>query len=314
MSDNYYPFEVLLAVKKATKKGYYNEGDDIGEWRKSFIGRFLTKWPNAGKTLDVFSAVLGHAPTWDDITDSNLRDLREALSNGRCPSSVKTLCSQVKAVLNANNYDVHKGKDPLEVCDINRSLKMKRNPSEAVYLTQDELERLNDVRTINATERYVKRVFMIEALTGARHIDAERISSKHANTRKKSLTYRAVKTGNQVTVPLHRWLGQYLAKDDSEEPVTRMATFNDTLRSLCCRAHINEPVTLTRRGAEEQGPKWQFVSSHTGRRTFATLLFLHGSAVTTIARLMGHSDPQITWRNYICADKEIDETTLQFFK
>jgi len=64
---------------------------------------------------------------------------------------------------------------------------------------------------------------------------------------------------------------------------------------------------------EHQGPKWKFVSSHTGRRTFATLLYLHGSGVTTIANLMGHSNPQITWRNYICAEKSLDEHTLQFF-
>lgn len=313
MSDSYFPFEVMRAVKAASKRGYFDAGDDIGEWRKSFVGRFLTKWPNACKTLDVFSSVLGHKPTWDDITDRNLLDLREALAQGRCPSSVKTLCAQVKAVLNANNYDVHKGKDPLAVCDINKSLTGKRNPSEAVFLTQDELNRLDRVRTINASERYVKRVFMIECLTGARHIDAERISIKHVNTRSKTLTYRAVKTGNQVSVPMHKMLGQYLVHHDEDEPVTRMASFNDTLRSLCCRAGINDPVTLTRRGEEQQGPKWKFISSHTGRRTFATLLFLHGSAVTTIARLMGHSDPQITWHNYICADKEIDEKTLQFF-
>jgi len=312
MSDNFYPIEVMRAVTMAAKRGYFNEGDDIGEWRKSFIGRFLTKWPNAGKTIDVFASVIGHEPTWEDITDRNLRDLREALAQGRCPSSVKTLCAQVKAVLNANNYDVHKGKDPLEVCDVNKSLTAKRNPSEAVHLTQEELKRLNSVKTLNAVERYVKRVFMVEALTGARHIDAERISSKHINKRANTLTYRAEKTGNQVTVPVHKWLAAYLDNDDVE-PVTRMATFNDTLRSLCNRAQIIEPVTLTRRGKEQQGPKWMFVSSHTGRRTFATLLFLHGSSVTTIARLMGHSNPQITWRNYICAEKELDEHTLEFF-
>ena len=311
--SEYYPFEVMRAVKMATKKGYYSDGDDIGEWRKSFVGRFLTKWPNAGKTLDVFSTVLGHEPTWEDITDSNLRDLREALAQGRCPSSVKTLCAQVKAVINANNYEVRKDKDPLAVCDISRSLKVKRSPSEAVYLTQAELERFNKVKALNGIEQYVKRVFMVEALTGARHIDAERITLDHVNKRSKTVTYRAVKTGNQVVVPLHKWLMQYLTRNDVEGYVKRMATFNDTLRSLCCRAGINENVTLTRRGEEQQGPKWEFVSSHTGRRTFATLLFLHGSSVTTIAQLMGHSNPQITWRNYICAEREIDENTLRFF-
>lgn len=314
MSDVFIPFEVMRATKFASKRGYFIEGDDIGEWKNTFVGRFFTRWPNNGKTIDVFASVLGHIPTWADINDRNLRDLRDALSEGRCPSSVKTLCAQVRAVISANAYEVHKDKDPMEICDISNSLKVKKNTSDAVYLTQDELERLHRVKTISPAERYVKRVFMVEALTGARHIDAERISLKHVNKRNDTLTYRAEKTGKPVTVPFHRWLGEYLIHHDQDQPVTRMATFNDLLRSLCCRAHINDVTTLTRRGQEQQGAKWQFVSSHTGRRTFATLLFLHGSDVPTIARLMGHSDPQVTWRNYICAERQFDEHTLEFFK
>lgn len=303
--------ELARAAEIALKRGYFNmESDDINVWKNSFVGRFLARWPKCAKTIDVFASVLGHVPTWDDITDTNLRDLREALSNGRCPSSVKTMCAQLKAVLNAYAYEVHNGKDPLAICDIAGALKVKRNTSDAVYLTQGELERLHNVNTISDNERYVKRVFMVEALTGARHIDAERISSKHCSNG--SLTYRAEKTGRPVIVPVHKWLEEYLDTSDVA-PVTRLATFNDLLRSLCCRAHIDGMVTLTRRGEEQQGPKWQFVSSHTGRRTFATLLFLHGTDVTTIARLMGHSDPQVTWRNYICAERQLDDHTLQFF-
>lgn len=307
----FFSFEVMRAVEVAAKRGYFNmESDDINVWKNSFVGRFLARWPKCAKTIDVFASVLGHVPTWDDITDSNLRDLREALSQGRCPSSVKTMCAQLKAVLNAYTYEVHNGKDPLAICNIAGALKVKRNTSDAVYLTQEELERLHGVNTISDAERYVKRVFMVEALTGARHIDAERISSRHCSNG--LLTYRAEKTGRPVIVPVHKWLEEYLDTSDVA-PVTRLATFNDLLRSLCCRAHIDGMVTLTRRGEEQQGPKWQFVSSHTGRRTFATLLFLHGSDVTTIARLMGHSDPQVTWRNYICAERQLDDHTLQFF-
>lgn len=310
-ATSFFSVEVMRAVEVAAKRGYFNmQCDDINTWKNSFVGRFLARWPKCAKTIDVFASVLGHVPTWDDITDSNLRDLREALSQGRCPSSVKTMCAQLKAVINANAYEVHSGKDPLAICDIAGALKVKRNTSDAVYLTQAELERLHNVATINGNERYVKRVFMVEALTGARHIDAERITARHCNGG--SLTYRAVKTGRPVVVPMHKWLAAYL-DEDNEAPVTRLATFNDLLRSLCCRAAINGAVTLTRRGEEQQGPKWRFVSSHTGRRTFATLLFLHGTDVPTIARLMGHSDPQVTWRNYICAEKEVDEHTLRFF-
>lgn len=312
--ETFIPDDLLRAVEVAVKRGYFDEGRcDINEWKNSFVARFLARWPKNGKTIDVFASVLGHLPTWKDITDRNLRDLREALSQGRCPSSVKTLCSQVMAVINSNAYDVNKGKDRLEVCDIGKSLSVKRNASQAVYITQAELERLHKVEPKKPIERYVKRVFMVEALTGARHIDAERISMHHCNKDTGLLTYRAEKTGKPVTVPIHRWLEQYLVSDD-ETPVTRLATFNDVLRSLCYRAGIRDIVTLTQRGKEKQGPKWQFISSHTGRRTFATLLFLHGTEVTTIATLMGHSSPQVTWKNYICAERRVDEHTLEFFQ
>lgn len=306
--------EVLNGLRFAEKRGYYRMGDDTEEWRKTFVGRFFTKWPKCGKTIDVFKSLLGHVPTWADITDANLRDLRDLLSEGRCSSSVKTMCNQLKAVINANMYDVRKDKDPLEVCDISKSLSVKRNPSEAVYLTREELERFHRVKPYSDTQQYVKRIFMIEALTGARHVDAERICLHHLDVKKGTLTYRAEKTGNPVTVPIHKWLMQYLVNQDQGVKPKTLNTFNDTLRQLCFRANIRDIITLTRRGEEQQGPKWRFVSSHTGRRTFATLLFLHGAGIPDIARLMGHSDPQITWRNYICAEKEIDERTLSFFK
>lgn len=311
--NEYLPIELRRAIAMAKKRGLFDEEkDDVKVWKNSFVGRFLTRWPNAGKTIDVFTSVLGHVPEWSDITDANLRDLRDALGNGRCPSSVKTLCSQVKAIINANTYDVHKDKDPLAICDMGNSLKVKRSASQAVYLTQKELERLHKVVPKNPAEAYVKRVFMVGALTGARHTDAERLSLKHVNTEKNTLTYRARKTGKPVTVPVHRWLPEYLDHDGVQE-VGRLASFNDILRSLCYRAEIRDIVTLTRRGQEQQGPKFRFVASHTARRTFATLLFLHGSSIPIIARLMGHSDPQLTWRNYICAESKYDDHTLQFF-
>ena len=310
----YIPDEVKNAASVASKRGYFDaDNEDINEWRDTFIGRFLSRWPGQCVTLDVFKAVLGHKPTWADITDRNLRDLRDALLVGRCPSSVKTMCAQLKSVLNANAFNVHLDKDPMELCDTSNALSVKRNPSQAVYLTQQELERLDKVHTISPVERYVKRIFMIEALTGARHIDAERISPQHINNENGTLVYRAEKTGKPVTVPAHKMLPKYL-DDTGCTKVNRLTTFNDTLRSLCFRAGIRENITLARRGEEQQGPKWSFVSSHTGRRTFATLLYLHGVNVDTIAQLMGHSNPMTTLKNYICDQRGLDEKTLAFFK
>ena len=70
-------------------------------------------------------------------------------------------------------------------------------------------------------------------------------------------------------------------------------------------------------GKEETGKKYRFVSSHTGRRSFATNLSKKGVPLEQIAVMMGHTSNgmpniQMTQR-YIVGKTEIDSNTLRLF-
>ncbi|UVV52623.1 hypothetical protein NXY15_24270 [Bacteroides thetaiotaomicron] len=62
-----------------------------------------------------------------------------------------------------------------------------------------------------------------------------------------------------------------LPKEEVSDP-----TFNNNIRNICRKAGITEAVKVFKAGKEVEGEKWEFVSSHTARRSFATNLYLRG--------------------------------------
>lgn len=77
-------------------------------------------------------------------------------------------------------------------------------------------------------------------------------------------------------------------------------------------------VTVYKGGRTQTAPKYKFVATHTGRRTFATILSLRGCPLEQISLMMGHSNgnvPNITMTaGYICAKKKINNSVIALFK
>ena len=141
-------------------------------------------------------------------------------------------------------------------------------------------------------------------MTGARRCDAERLSMNNCDIETNTLSYVPQKTpGIVVTVPVDERLNlRDLLREDSELDYCD-DTFNIVIRKICKDCKIDSICTLRRRGKEETGPKWQFVSSHTARRSFATNLYLAGVSIEDIAILMGHGKNIETTKRYICAER-----------
>ena len=185
-------------------------------------------------------------------------------------------------------------------------------PSQHIYLSEQEVEVIHYYYPQTEREQFVKKVFMIEALTGARNVDSLRMRRDNCNEQTDSITYISQKTKTQISLPVHRWLMQYLV-DKTDLEISPQA-FNDTLRGICEKCGFNEELTLYVRDQWVTGPKWIFVSSHTGRRSFATNLFIRGADPSLIAKYMGHSSPDITIKSYIVGYRQADERVLSFFK
>jgi integrase len=281
----------------------------------SFSGTWCRKHPGRITTLVRLRDIIGRTPEWEDLTDDTLSDLKEDMLSEMSPNSVRTICAELKAILNRNSAT-----KPIKSKTFSTILKSKKVPSQNVYLTSAELKRLHNYQPMNERERYAKFMFMRECLTGARCVDCRRftIANLHTIDGTEYLTYVPQKHPVEVSVPVHRWLLQYLVDDwaDNERNI-RNDHLNEPIRDMCRKCGITDEVSVFSNGKTKVGKKYQFIATHTGRRTFATLLSLKGCPLEQIAIMMGHISgnvPNITMTsNYICARKKISKQVLALF-
>lgn len=301
--------EQRVKYRLPISKGYFDDYSLL--WRTTkFDGVWLWKHPNRVNEFETFKEIIGHVPTWSDLTNRNLRLFVELTSERLCQNSVRTVCAELKAII--NDYHNEESIPSDQYADI---LNIPKDASEATYLSRKELERIRRYKPRSPQERAIVAVFMIEALTGARHVDSERITMNNVNTDTGTLHYTAKKTHKSVSIPAHSWLMDYLPKDAEDlknRPKACLMTFNRTIRRVCQACNISTETTLYRRGREETAPKWQFISSHTARRSFATNLRLFGAELGLISELMGHSNTEMTL-HYIKEKSIVPEKVLAYF-
>lgn len=302
-------WEQKKKLKAAIKYGFLDDFEkNPREWKHSLVGAMMWRYPNRCPTINRLKNIVGHLPTWDDITDEVLRDFVDDTLEAITASSAQTICAELKAVLNEN-------KKKIPSTEFMRILTLRGEASQAVYLTREEMQRIIDYKPMTKIERYVRRNFLVEFMTGARRCDAEKLTISNCNPGTGTLSYVPQKTPNiVVTVPVDERLRlRNLLAERINKPMT-IDTFNSTLRRICMMCNIDTPCTLFRRGALVTEPKWKLVSSHTARRSFATNLFLAGVSLEDVALLMGHGKNIETTKRYICADREISSNVMAYFQ
>lgn len=284
------------------------------EWH-SFSGAWCRKHPNRVSTLVRLRDILGKNPDWEDLTDDVLSDLRDNMMEEVAPNSVRTICAELKAILNRNAAT-----KPIQSKTYASILSVKKTITKSVYLTNAEVKRLHLYEPDNDLERYVKAIFMRECLTGARCVDCRGLSlaNVHEVDGVRYVTYVAQKHPVEVSVPMHRWLEPYLTDAWPGVNVNiRTDHFNEYIKVICRKCGIDEPTTVFNQGKSKTGKKHEFVTTHTGRRSFATNLFLRGCPLDQIALMMGHvngNTPNITMTaNYICAKRNISKAVINLF-
>ena len=266
----------------AIRKGYFATYDGYA-WRHTFYGAFIWKHPGRVKVVNIFKSIIGHAPQWEDLTDDNLHDFREQIIDSYAPNSARTIFAEVNAVIRENSSK------PVPSLKFGEVLHAKKVPTQAVFLTDDEIARINAYHPRSLAMRHAKRMFMLECLCGARLSDCIRLSSDNLSLDGRTITYVSVKTRSEVTVPVHPWLRQYLERTSPREPETlSVMSYNNNIRDMCRACGIDSMAKVFHAGRDRRGRKYEFVSTHTGRRSFATNLALKGVAIEQIAMMMGH--------------------------
>lgn len=268
------------------------ENYSFREWKKSFTAVFLAKNTNRPQVLRMMCEALDkNTIEWADLTRVNLATITTYIKSKVAPNSACTYLNIIKALLNEYSEE---GIIPCK--SLSGVLNGKKVPSQHIALTEEELNALDNYIPKSKTESDVICVFMRACLTGSRCSDAKRLTKR--NISDGVLSYVSQKTKTEVNQPLHKRLGKYLYKPYKEHDT---CTTNRTIQRICRRLGMTEEVQLYVGGKLKKGEKWEFVTMHTARRTFCTILAQKDVPVEVIRTLAGHSTSDMTDR-YICLD------------
>lgn len=274
-------------------------------WKKTFAGVFLHKHAERSKVLLMMGEALEtDRVKWGQLTRVNLAKITEYITSKVAANSACTYLSIIKALL--NEY-WEEGIIPCK--SLSGLLTGKRAPSQHIALTEEELKALDEYIPRSPTERHVKNLFMRCLYTGCRCSDAKKLTIE--NVSNGILSYVSQKTRTEVNQPVHNRLYKYLTESCGDHSATSNRT---TIQRICKRLGFNEEVQLFVSGELKRGKKWQFVSMHTARRSFCTILAKKDVPVETIRTLAGHSTTTMTDR-YICIDgKKPGANAMAFFR
>jgi tyrosine type site-specific recombinase len=273
-------------------------------WKKGFVGAFITKNPTRPQVVRMMCEAL-HLSTikWEDLTKVNLATVTEYIKSVVSPNSSCTYISLIKALLNEYSEE---GIIPCK--NFSSVLSSKKVPSQHIALTEEELKALDAYRPKSKTELDTKIIFMRACLTGSRSSDAKNLSRK--NVSNGILSYVSRKTKTEINQPVHKQLSKYLDKPHKEHLT---AVLNRTIQRICKEIGMTEEVQLYVGGKLQKGQKWEFVTMHTARRTFCTILAQKDVPVEVIRTLAGHSTTTMTDR-YVCIDgKKPGVNAMTFF-
>ena len=303
-------YEQNKKFRYAIDCGYFDDWESNQRaWRHTFCGAFIWKYPTRIKVLNIFSDILGRKPLWDDINDDLLRDIVNELTEQKLAmSSVKTMCAELKALLNENRRRVPSA-------DFAKILSVKGAATKSVYLTAQEMEQFISYVPQTDTEQFVHRNFCVGMLTGARLVDATRLTISNCDIETGMLSYVPQKTpGIVVHVPVDERHGLRMFLADVSRIDCGRDTYNETLRKICRNVGINSICTAVKAGQSRIAEKYHHVSSHTARRTFATNLYLAGVSLEDIALMMGHGKNIETTKRYICAERNLSPKVMSYFQ
>lgn len=174
-----------------------------------------------------------------------------------------------------------------------------------IYLSEDELQRiiLLDLSS-NTTMQNVRDAFIIGCYTGLRFSDICKINKQHIcdNT----IKIKTQKTDQWVTIPLlepvRNIINFYRLSSSGFPKVYGNIAMNKYLKQIGELAGLNDVVVKVRSKGktrvEQRLPKYQLITTHTARRSFATNLFKKGVPSRVIMLITGHKTEK-SFNSYI---------------
>jgi integrase len=192
--------------------------------------------------------------------------------------------------------------------------------NETIYLDEQELSQLAAVELATEKSRIVRDQFLLMSWCGVRYSDLPKLCRKNIVEREFGRYFQLTtqKTSTSVSIPILPPAEEILERYNYEmpKPVTR-ATFIRKIREISLAAGITAKVKTERtvggKCVETISEKWELVTPHTARRSFATNMYKRGLPSIMIMKITGHKSEKNFLRYIRVSAEENCEMMLATF-
>lgn len=309
---------ILLKSQLLDEVGKLNKDKSLLNIFNQFIEKSrLTKKPNTVKSyVTTFNKLLAYEKykkkqlTFDSFDISFYGEFQDFLIKeyNLLNNTIGGIFKEIKVFL---NYATDHG--------FNKKLTFKKykahkEDADIIYLTEEELLKILNTDFKGKTINNVRDYFCFACFTGLRYSDIANLSKE--NIKNGFIVLRTEKTKDTLMIPLNTYAKQILERNNNDidmvfNDVLSNQKTNEYLKQIGKMAEINEDVILTQySGAtkvETRQPKYNFISTHTARRTFVTLSLEKGMRPEIVMQITGHKNYS-TFKKYI---KLTDQVKIQ---
>lgn len=233
-----------------------------------------------------------------DITNETLTKFRDFfLDNGYSVNFAGTHLSTFKTIclfIQSKDLELNVKTDKIS------PLKEKKNEEDIIYLTPEELQKIEALTDLIPSLENTRKWLLLGCEIGQRGGDLLNLTEKNIIEIEGVAVIKLTqqKTGKQVYIPLTP-TAQKIVREFPKN--IGQTAFNNFAKKLCRLAGINQKVkgrqarTETTATQIVEKEKWEFISSHTCRRSFASNYY--GKIPTsTLKTITGHSTEEMFLR------------------
>ncbi len=227
---------------------------------------------------------------WSDINKKTYLAYIEHLEEkGFSRNYIGSLITRVRIMCNkAWNEEVQKGSD-------HKTWKRMEEVIETTYFTEEEIEKIYDLKIEKEGHEHARDLFVLACWTGMRSINTLNFDPTTDILRDlriiKVFSDKGV-SGQSSKIPLHWTTEDILEKYNNVLPKLSYQTMNEYIKDVAREAGFTEMFkyqkTVGGKKTVISKPRWETVSTHTARRSFATNLMKQEIPIPAIMYCTGH--------------------------
>lgn len=195
------------------------------------------------------------------------------------------------------------------------SWKSKGYDVQHIYLTEAEIKAIYELDFTelkrlhpNSAAEATRDLFVLASQIGLRYGDLERLNSSNWDIENRTIQVHTHKTSETVLVPLTTIAIEIYKKYNGNFPkVQDKGKFNAQLEKIGKLAGLTQSVFVKSNAGGRievvEKKKYEMISSHTARRSFATNLYKRCRNARMVMAFTGHKTEE-NFRKYICIEQE----------